>query len=404
MPNIEFDTNNSNFTKIKVIGVGGGGNNAVNRMVTYGIQGAEFIVINTDKQALFLSNAPQKVQIGEKLTRGLGSGGHPEVGKAAAEESHEDIERLISDAELVFIAAGLGGGTGTGGAPVVAEIAKKMNKLTVAVVTMPFMFEGPQRMKPAEKGYQELRDKVDSIIKIQNNKLIEIAGKNTPLSESFKLADDALRQGIQGITEIIAKPALINLDFADVRTVLLKKGSAHMGIGVGKGETKLEDAVKQAINSPLLDTNIKGAKGAVVNITVDGSTGIGEINEAFGVIRNMIDPNADIYFGADIDKNLDDECSVTIIATGFGEDGAETSEKTEDKPAESGPTIGPIDRNKKTIVEKIDRTSAESITAATFKPPIIEDYDDDEEDDISEPIFMQRKPRRIHTPRKYGDD
>ncbi len=408
MPNIEFDTNSSNFTKIKVIGVGGGGNNAVNRMLTYGIQGAEFIVVNTDKQALFMSNAPQKLQIGEKLTRGLGSGGRPEVGKAAAEESKEDLERLIADAELVFIACGLGGGTGTGAAPVVAEIAKKLNKLTVAVVTMPFMFEGPQRMKNAEAGLAELKDKVDTIIKIHNNKLIEIAGKNTPLSDSFMLADDALRQGIQGITDIIAKPALINLDFADVSAVLLKKGSAHMGIGVGKGDTKLEDAVKQAITSPLLDTNIKGAKGAVVNITVDSSTGIAEINEAFDLIGKLLDSNAEIYFGADIDKNLKDECYVTIIATGFGEDDQYSINKqapVKQKPVDNGPTIGPIDRSKRTIVEKIDRTSADSVTAAMFSAPVIEDDEDYfNSDTLSEPIFMQRKPRRIHTPKKYSDD
>ena len=406
MPKIEFDTN-SNFTKIKVIGVGGGGNNAVNRMVTYGIQGAEFVVVNTDKQALFLSNAPLKVQIGEKLTRGLGSGGDPSTGKAAAEESHEELERIISDAELVFIACGLGGGTGTGAAPVVAEIAKKMNKLTVAVVTMPFAFEGPGRMRNAQKGLVELEDKVDSIIKIYNNKWIEIAGKNTPLTESFKLADDALRQGIQGITEIIAKPALINLDFADVRSVLLKKGSAHMGIGVGKGENKIEDAVKQAITSPLLDTNISGAQGAVVNITVDGTTGIGEINDGFDIIRGMLNDEADIFFGADIDQNLKDECSVTIIATGFGEEGAQTVKKQEPVLEKSGPTIGPIDKTKRGITEKIDRAAAESVTAATFKSPVLDDYpsyDDDDETDFQEPVFMQRKPRRIHTPKRYTEE
>lgn len=404
MPNIEFDTNISNFTKIKVIGVGGGGNNAVNRMMTYGIQGAEFIVVNTDKQALFLSNAPQKLQIGEKLTRGLGSGGRPEVGKAAAEESREDLERLISDAELVFIACGLGGGTGTGAAPVVAEIAKKLNKLTVAVVTMPFMFEGPKRMRNAQAGLLELKDKVDTIIKINNNKLIDIAGKNTPLTESFMLADDALRQGIQGITDIIAKPALINLDFADVSAVLMKKGGAHMGIGIGKGDNKLEDAVKQAITSPLLDTNIKGAKGAVVNITVDGSTGIAEINEAFDLIDKLLDSEAEIYFGADIDQNLKDECAVTIIATGFGDE-EQAAKKQVETPVDDGPKIGPIDRSKRTIVEKIDRTSADSVTAAMFTSPMIEADDDDFiTSDFSEPIFMQRKPRRIHTPRKYTDE
>ena len=269
----------------------------------------------------------------------------------------------------------------------------------------PFSFEG--RNKKAKEGLEELKDKVDSLIIIHNDKLIELAGKNTPLSESFMLADDALRQGIQGIPDIIAKPALINLDFADVRTVLLKKGLAHMGMGKGSGDNKLEDAVKQAISSPLLDTNIRGAKGAVVNVTVDGSTGILEINDSFAMIRNLLDPEADVFFGAAIDNNLKDECSVTIIATGFGEDqGAAAPKKQPTAPAENGPTIGPIDRSKRTIVEKIDRTAADSVTAATFRSPIVDGFDDDDDFDseFSEPLFMQRKPRRIHSPKKYGDD
>ena len=294
---LEFETANSNFAKIKVIGVGGGGGNAVNRMVAYGLQGAEFIVINTDKQALYLSSSPQKLQIGEKLTKGLGSGADPQIGRRAAEESRDDIEQLLKGADLVFIAAGLGGGTGTGAAPVVAEIARDMGILTVAFVTMPFWFEGRPRARAAEEGFEELKDIVDSIVRIPNDKLLEIMGKSTPLLESFKLADDALRQGIQGITDLIAKPALINLDFADVRTVMLERGIAHMGIGVGTGENKLVDAAKQAILSPLLDTNIQGAKGIIFNITVDPTATLNEIEEAAKLIESAADPDANIVMG-----------------------------------------------------------------------------------------------------------
>ena len=316
----EFETGNGNFAKIKVIGVGGGGGNAVNRMVSYGLQGAEFIIINTDKQALYLSEVPVKVQIGDKLTKGLGSGGNPETGRMAADESREEIEQVLVDADLVFIAAGLGGGTGTGAAPVVAEIAKSMNILTVGVVTMPFWFEGRPRMRVAEEGFQKMMDAVDSIIKVPNDRLLEVMGKNTPLLESFKLADDALRQGVQGITDLISKPALINLDYADVRAVLENGGLAHMGLGVGYGENRVVDATMQAITSPLMDTTITGASSIIFNITGDKTFGLAEVDEASKLIRDKANPTADAqtFVGADVDMNLEDEVRVTVIATGLG--------------------------------------------------------------------------------------
>ena len=272
-----LDTEMGTVANIKVIGVGGGGGNAVNRMVEYGLEGAEFIVVNTDKQALYLNHAPNKIQIGEKLTKGLGSGTNPEIGRKAAEESRDELESVIKGADLVFIAAGLGGGTGTGAAPVVAQIAKDCGALTVGFVTTPFWFEGAPRKRAAEAGFEDMMNAVDSIVKIPNDKLLDVVGKSTPLMESFKLADDALRQGIQGLTELIAKPAIINLDFADVRTVMLERGTAHMGMGVGYGENKVVDATKQAIMSPLLDTSIQGAKGIIFNIVGDKTFGLPEM-------------------------------------------------------------------------------------------------------------------------------
>lgn len=312
-----IDSAQPNFTKIKVVGVGGGGGNAVNRMVQYGLEGAEFIVVNTDLQALTLNSTPQKIQIGEKLTKGLGSGGDPTVGEKAAEESREELERAIKGADLVFIAAGLGGGTGTGAAPIVAEVAKSSDALTVAFVTTPFWFEGTPRSKAAQEGYDKLRSSVDSIVKVPNDKLLEMAGKNTPLNESFRLADDALRQGIQGLTEIIVKPSFMNLDFADVKKILKNSGTAHMGIATAKGDNRVIEAVKQAIQSPLLDTSIKGAKGIILNIIVDPGVSLPEIEEASRVLKEAASPDAETMLGVDINDQLEDEVHVTVIATGF---------------------------------------------------------------------------------------
>lgn len=378
---LEFDTGNGNFAKIKVIGVGGGGGNAVNRMVSYGLEGAEFIVVNTDKQALYLSNAPHKIQIGEKLTKGLGSGANPDIGRRAAEESRDELEQVLKGADLVFIAAGLGGGTGTGAAPVIAEIAREVGALTVAFVTMPFWFEGKPRAKSAEEGFTKLMDSVDSIVKVPNDKLLEIMGKNTPLLESFKLADDALRQGIQGLTDLIAKPALINLDFADVKSVMVERGIAHMGIGVGYGEEKVVDAAKQAIMSPLLDTTIQGAKGIIFNVTGDRTCGLAEIEEAVKLIQGAADPQANIFIGADIDPNLEDEVRITVIATGFGAHPA-TAKKEEIRTS---------------FKEKVD-TMADSTGnfdgGKTIQPKGF-DIEEDEEPEL--PVFLKKSPKRIRS-------
>ena len=313
----EFDVDIEQFAHIKVIGVGGGGNNAVNRMIENNVQGVDFIAINTDKQALYSSKAEIKVQIGEKLTRGLGAGANPEIGMKAAEESRNEIIQALEGADMVFITAGMGGGTGTGAAPIVAEAAKELGILTVGVVTKPFMFEGRRRMVHAEKGIDKLRDKVDTLVTIPNDRLLQVVEKKTTIIDAFRIADDVLRQGIQGISDLIALPALINLDFADVKTVMANQGLAHMGIGKGSGENRATEAAKQAIQSPLLETSIDGAKGVLLNITGGKNLGLFEVNEAADLIRQSVDPDANIIFGAGVDENLKDDLKITVIATGF---------------------------------------------------------------------------------------
>lgn len=313
----EFDVDVEQFAHIKVIGVGGGGNNAVNRMIENNVQGVDFVAINTDKQALYSSKAEIKVQIGEKLTRGLGAGANPEIGMKAAEESRNDIIQALEGADMVFITAGMGGGTGTGAAPIVAEAAKELGILTVGVVTKPFMFEGRRRMLHAEKGIDRLRDKVDTLVTIPNDRLLQVVEKKTSIIDAFKIADDVLRQGIQGISDLIAVPALINLDFADVKTVMADQGLAHMGIGKASGENRATEAAKQAIQSPLLETSIDGAKGVLLNITGGKNLGLFEVNEAADLIRQSVDPDANIIFGAGVDETLKDELKITVIATGF---------------------------------------------------------------------------------------
>jgi cell division protein FtsZ len=314
---LELDFDSDQFAQIKVIGVGGGGSNAVNRMITAGLRGVEFVAINTDGQALFLSEAEQKIQIGEKLTKGLGAGADPEIGLRAAEESREEIKQILKGADMVFITAGMGGGTGTGATPIVAEIAKELGALTVGVVTKPFSFEGRKRMGQAEKGIQHLREKVDTLITIPNDRLLQVVDKKTSITEAFRVADDVLRQGVQGISDLIAVPGLINLDFADVKTIMVGTGSALMGIGVGSGENRAAAAATAAISSPLLETSIEGARGVLLNITGGPSLGLFEVNEAAEIIAKSADPEANIIFGAVIDDELDDEVRVTVIATGF---------------------------------------------------------------------------------------
>ncbi len=313
----EVKIDQSSFASIKVVGCGGGGTNAVNRMVEAGLRGVDFVAVNTDRQALGLSKAQTKIQIGEKLTKGLGAGAIPDIGRRAAEESREEISQTMKGADLVFVTAGMGGGTGTGAAPVVAEVARELGCLTIAVVTKPFTFEGKQRMKNADMGINELKQTVDTLVVIPNDRLLQVVSKGTSMLEAFRIADDVLRQGIQGISDLIAVPALINLDFADVKTIMESGGMAHMGIGLGSGETKTVDAAKNAIASPLLETKIDGARSVLINITGGEDISIMEINEAANLIMEQADDDANIIFGAGVDPELKDEVRITVIATGF---------------------------------------------------------------------------------------
>ena len=320
----EFDTDNQ-FANIKVVGVGGGGNNAVNRMIEAELKGVEFIALNTDVQALMMSKADHQLKLGEKLTRGLGAGSNPAVGQQAAEESREQIKELLAGADMVFITAGMGGGTGTGAAPVVAEVAKEVAALTVAVVTKPFTFEGPRRRKQAEAGIENLKTRVDTLITIPNDRLLQVAEKKTSIMDAFKMADEVLLHGVQGISNLITVPGLINLDFADVRTIMTDAGSALMGIGRARGDNRSLEAAQQAISSPLLEASIEGAKGILLNITGSSSLGLFEVNEAAEIISEAADPEANIIFGAVIDESLEDEVVVTVIATGFATKSASQS-------------------------------------------------------------------------------
>ena len=314
---LEFDVEQNDFATIKVVGCGGAGGNAVNRMVEAGLRGVEFISLNTDKQALAMSLAPNRLQIGDKLTKGLGAGAIPDVGRRAAEESREEISQMLRGSDLVFVTAGMGGGTGTGAAPIVAEIARDLGCLTIGVVTKPFAFEGKQRMKNAEAGILDLMARVDTLVVIPNDRLLQVVTKGTTMMEAFKIADDVLRQGIQGISDLIAVPALINLDFADVKTVMESGGMAHMGIGIGKGENSMVEAAKNAISSPMLETSIDGARAVLMNVTGGNNMSIVDINEAAQLIIQAADNEANIIFGAGIDETLNDEVRITVIATGF---------------------------------------------------------------------------------------
>ncbi|SHK24697.1 cell division protein FtsZ [Desulforamulus aeronauticus] len=314
---LDFELDLDHFANIKVIGVGGGGNNAVNRMITAGLKGVEFVAVNTDAQSLFLSQSNHKIQIGTKLTKGLGAGANPEIGGKAAEESRDEIMQALKGADMVFVTAGMGGGTGTGAAPVVAEIAKEMGALTVGVVTKPFTFEGRKRLTQAELGIENLKSRVDTLITIPNDRLLQVIDKNTSIVEAFRIADDVLRQGVQGISDLIAVPGLINLDFADVKTIMKDTGSALMGIGASTGENRATEAARMAISSPLLETSIEGARGVLLNITGGSSLGLFEVNEAAEIIAQAADPEANIIFGAVIDERMNEEVRVTVIATGF---------------------------------------------------------------------------------------
>ena len=336
----------SDFANIKVIGVGGGGNNAVNRMVDNQIKGVQFLAVNTENQVLELSKADVTIQIGEKVTKGLGAGANPQIGEEAAQESREEITKALEGADMVFVTAGMGGGTGTGAAPIVAECAKEVGALTVGVVTKPFAFEGKRRRAAAEKGIEFLTQKVDTIIVIPNDKLLQVVDKKCSVSDAFSKADEVLRQGIKGISDLIQIPGLINLDFADVKTIMTNQGEALMGIGEGTGENRAADAAKMAINSPLLETAIDGAKGILLNISGSSDLGIFEVNEAAQIISDAADPDANIIFGSVIDESLGDKVQVTVVATGFGNNAKSVPEfgktTTAARPATntSAPTSG----------------------------------------------------------------
>ena len=376
---------NNNFASIKVIGVGGAGTNAVNRMIESGLQGVDFIAVNTDKQALTLSKAPTKVQIGDKLTKGLGAGANPDVGKHAAEESREEISNIIKGADLVFVTCGMGGGTGTGAAPVIAELARDMGILTIGVVSKPFLFEGRQRMKNAEAGIERLKANVDTLVVVPNDRLLSVVTKGTSVTEAFRIADDTLRQGIQGISDLIAVPNLINLDFADVRTVMQARGLAHMGIGVGKGENRMVDAAKQAISSPMLETSIDGARAVLINITGGPDTSIIDINEAAQMITQAADPEANIIFGAGIDENLEDEVHVTVIATGF----------------ETNPFASSAKADTEKVAEKAAEPTRMEGAPATSRRERMVELEDDGDAPVS-PIF-ERRTTRAPAPQPRGD-
>jgi cell division protein FtsZ len=349
-------SDSENFALIRVIGVGGGGSNAVNRMIRAEMMGVEFIACNTDAQALLQSDAPHKIRIGDKITRGLGAGGDSNIGQRAAEEDSEKIGQALMDSDMVFITAGLGGGTGSGAAPIVAELAKEAGALTIAVVTKPFSFEGARRKIVAEKSAEELKSKVDTLITIPNDRLKDVVQKNTSILDSFKVVDDVLRQGVQGISDIITMPGLINLDFADVRAIMKDAGSALMGIGRASGENRAVDAARQAIASPLLEVNIAGAQGILFNITGSSNLSLFEVTEAAEEIRAAADPEANIIFGTSFNERLGDEVSITVIATGF--DGSRRREFTRREsmahPAEDTAASGrgPRERN---FLEELER-------------------------------------------------
>jgi cell division protein FtsZ len=312
------DRSGNYLAVIKVVGVGGGGTNAVNRMVDAGLTGVEFIAVNTDAQALMMSDADMKMHIGSAGTRGLGAGADPAVGKAAAQESRDELKEALKGADMVFVTAGEGGGTGTGAAPIVAELAREIGALTVGVVTKPFVFEGRKRSQQAELGIDELRDRVDTLIVIENDRLLQVVEKKTSVVDAFRMADDILRQGVQGITDLITVPGLVNLDFADVRTIMRDAGSALMGIGEASGENRAAEAARAAVSSPLLETTIEGATGILLNITGGPEIGLFEVNEAAEVVTSAADQNANVIFGAVIDDAAGDQVRVTVIATGFG--------------------------------------------------------------------------------------
>ncbi|MCM3742757.1 cell division protein FtsZ [Sporosarcina luteola] len=389
---LDFDTNVDALAVIKVIGVGGGGNNAVNRMIEHGVQGVEFIAVNTDAQALNLSEAGVKLQIGAKLTRGLGAGANPDVGKKAAEESREQIEEALRGADMVFVTAGMGGGTGTGAAPVIAQVAKDLGALTVGVVTRPFTFEGRKRQTQAIGGIAAMKESVDTLIVIPNDKLLEIVDKNTPMLEAFREADNVLRQGVQGISDLIAVPGLINLDFADVKTIMSNKGSALMGIGMSTGENRAAEAAKKAISSPLLETSIDGAKGVLMNITGGSNLSLFEVQEAADIVASASDEDVNMIFGSVINDGLKDEILVTVIATGFSEEQLSAS-KPSRNPGFGAPRQREREREPQTIQQPSHTRREEPQQHFQQPEPTRQQQGHQQEDALDIPTFLRNRRR-----------
>src|SRR5699024_4786747 len=378
---LEFDTNSDKLATIKVIGVGGGGNNAVNRMIDHGVEGVEFIAVNTDSQALNLSKAEIKLQIGEKLTRGLGAGANADVGKKAAEESKEQIEEVLKGADMIFVTAGKGGGTGTGAAPTIAKIAKDLGALTDGVVTRPFSLEGMRRQKQAKEGIGSLKDSVDTVIVIPNDRVLEIVDKSTPMLEAFREADNVLRHGVQGISDLIAKPGLINVDFADVKTIMADKGSALLGIGVANVESRAAEAAKKAISSPLLETSIDGAQGILMNISGGENLSLFEVQEAADLVTSAADSEVNVIFGNVINENLKEEVIVTVIATGFDE-----TQHQENNQQEK------INRQK-SYPKNQEVQDKESKTQNTKEEPEDKESKSQEDDTLDIPTFLRNRNR-----------
>ncbi|MDQ7024026.1 MAG: cell division protein FtsZ [Anaerolineae bacterium] len=403
-------TAGENTAQIKVIGVGGGGGNAVNRMINEGLGGVDFIAVNTDNQALMLSKAKARVRIGEKLTRGLGAGGNPEIGRKAADESVDDLYEVLRGADMVFIACGMGGGTGTGASPVIAQIAKELGALTIGVVTRPFTFEGARRMQFANAGIESLKDQVDTLIVIPNDRLLQMADKRATLQQAFSLADDVLRQGIQGISELITVPALVNLDFADVRTIMSEGGAALMAVGRADGDDRARKAAEAAITSGLLDVTIDGARGILFNITGGPDMTLFEINEAAAIIKESAHPDVNLIFGAQIDDSMGDEVRITVIATGFEQSRVErriNSERSQQLPLQRSQPGGshPAERSKQSV-ERQQPPVQRQVTQSPPPPPqtpiqqqplrsvqpseprVYGDYNDDDRDI---PAFLRRR-------------
>lgn len=384
------------MARIVVLGVGGGGSNAVNRMIQAGVRGVDFVAVNTDAQALARSEAPVRLRIGEKLTRGLGAGGNPAIGEKAAEESAEQIFEVLRGADMVFVATGMGGGTGTGASPVIAHIAREVGALTVGVVTKPFEFEGKRRMAIAEEGVARLREKVNTLITIPNERLLQVIDRKTPLEQAFRVVDDVLRQGIQGISELITEPGLVNLDFADVKTIMSEAGSALMAIGTGTGENRAAEAARMAISSPLLDISMEGAKGVLINITGGEDLTLAEINEAAEIIRQASDLDANIIFGAVIDPRLQNEIKITVIATGFEHRPQSSLERPLSTPArvlEPPRPAEPYRPRREPVPERL--LDGERQSRIPPAPPEAEP-----DTDIEIPTFLRRAFQRRQLPRQ----